>query len=113
MLLQCFKIYHSKLYHAFFTMVNMVTEHERRVYNINHGLTIVTRSSPGGRGLGESPSLAKKMACPPKAAPPPPSLLVCSKNVDFVIFMQFLAILPKMSPLPTSQTQKSLFLAKI
>ena len=75
MLLQCFKIYHSKLYHAFFTMVNMVTEHERRVYNINHGLTIVTRVSPGGRGLGESPPTSQKNGLSPQGRPPP--LLYC------------------------------------
>ena len=43
-----------------------------------------------GRG---DPPLTEKLACTP--SPPPP--LFCHKNIDFVIFMQFLAILPKWS----------------
>ena len=46
-----------------------------------------------GGGLGESSPLPKKLACPP--CPP----LFWPKNADFVIFMQLLAILPKLPKL--------------
>ena len=52
----------------------------------------IARVSPsgegGGGGLGGSPPLPEKLACPPPCPPPPP--LLCPKNADFVIFMQFL-----------------------
>ena len=48
-------------------------------------------------GAWGNPPTSRKIGLPP----PPP--LLCPKNVDFVIFMQFLANLPKMSP--TSRTQ--------
>ena len=55
------------------------------------------RVSPMG-GLGESPPDARKIGfLPPMLSP-----LFCPQNVDFVFFMQFLAILPKLSPSPTS-----------
>ena len=48
-------------------------------------------------GLTEGdPLLPNKLACTPPSPPSPPhihiSSLLCPKNVDFVIFMQFLAI---------------------
>ena len=43
---------------------------------------------------------ARGLAC--RSHPHPPTPTVLPQNVDFVIFMQFLAILPKTSP--TSQT---------
>ena len=52
------------------------------------------RISPSGRDWEIPNPLTKKLAC--LCAPPPsPALL---QNDDFVIFMQFLVILPKLSP---------------
>ena len=46
-----------------------------------------------GKGTGGFPPLPEKLACPPMSLP-----LFCPKNVDFVIFVQFLTIFPKLSP---------------
>ena len=51
----------------------------------------LVRVSPSGGG---SPSLPEKLVCPPHVNPQHP------KNADFVIFMQFFAILPKLHPPP-------------
>ena len=47
-----------------------------------------------GRGTGDPPHFPKNWLITPHFFP-----LLGAKNVDFVIFMQFLGILPKMSPL--------------
>ena len=39
--------------------------------------------------------------------------LLCPKNVDYVIFMQFLAILPKLSPPQVDPIWETLFDAKV
>ena len=51
--------------------------------------SVSEQSFPSGGGLRGSLPLTKKSACPP---------LFWPKNADFVIFMKFLAILPKFSP---------------
>ena len=47
----------------------------------------------GEGGLGGIPPLPEKLACPPLGPP-----LFWPQNADFVIFMQFLAIMPNLSP---------------
>ena len=47
------------------------------------------------RGTGGAPTHYPKNWLVPPHVPP---LLFCPKNVDFVIYVQFLAILPKLSP---------------
>ena len=66
-------------------------------------LTDHKRDSPSGGGRvdwgggGENP---EKLAC----LPLPPSVL--TKNTDFVIFMQFLATLPRLSPQQSTSFRK-------
>ena len=51
------------------------------------------RVSPSEGGvLRGIPPLTKRLVCPSKS-----HVLICLQNVDFVIFMQFLVILPELS----------------
>ena len=65
----------------------------------------IARVSPNGGGWGDPP-LPEKLACPPHVPP-----LLCPKKADFVIFMQFLAILPKLSPQPVDLISEILMAA--
>ena len=59
--------------------------------NCQFKLKFGTKVFPSVGGL--IPQLPKKLPCPPNVLPP-----FCPKSVDFVIFMQSLAISPKLLP---------------
>ena len=66
----------------------------------------IARVSPSGGGdWGDPPNYQKNWLVPPHIP------LLCPKNADFVIFMQFLAILPKLSPQPVDLISEILMAA--
>ena len=82
----------SKLTYIFLKLRKCGAKHAT---STDQKFTRVSTSEEGGGGeSGGIPPLPEKLACP--SQPP----LLCPKNADFIIFMQFLAILPKLSPQP-------------
>ena len=63
--------------------------------------TTLNRVSPSRGETGGDPPLLEKFTCPPARVPPQ----FCRENVDFVIFMQFLAILSTLSPHKSTPAQ--------
>ena len=80
----------SKLTYIFLKLRKCGAKHAT---STDQKFTRVSTSEEGGGEWGNPPT-TRKLACP--SQPP----LLCPKNADFIIFMQFLAILPKLSPQP-------------